>query len=160
MTSRTEYCDSSCPEETGLCFQGRDRYCDGKCNAAVAVRQNGEEKMDLLDELKALGSNVDEGLERFMGNAALYERMLKTLPGMLRKTDVGEAFAVGDMTDAMEKAHALKGVTGNLSITPLYEGYTKIVDYLRSGREDLARSVFEGMVSVQEKVIECIEQRS
>ena len=116
--------------------------------------------MDLLDELKALGSNVDEGLERFMGNAALYERMLKTLPGMLRKTDVGEAFAAGNMTEAMEKAHALKGVMGNLSITPLYEGYTKIVDYLRSGKEDLARSVFEGMVSVQEKVIECIEQRS
>ena len=119
-----------------------------------------EKEMSLLEELKALGSNVDEGLERFMGNAALYERMLRTLPGMLKKTDVGEAFAAGNMTDAMEKAHALKGVTGNLSITPLYEGYTKVVDYLRAGREDLAKAVFDEIAPVQEKVIECIEGRS
>lgn len=119
-----------------------------------------ERHMGLLDELKDLGSNVDEGLERFMGNAALYERMLRTLPGMLRKTDVGAAFASGDTTDAMEKAHALKGVTGNLSITPLYEAYTKIVDYLRAGKSDQAKAVFDEMTAVQEKVMDCIERHS
>lgn len=114
--------------------------------------------MDLLEELRALGSNVDEGRDRFMGNAALYVRMLRSLPGMLKKTDVGEAFAAGDLAGAMEKAHTLKGVTGNLSVTPLYEGYTKIVDHLRAGQEEQARAVFEEMLPVQDKVIECIER--
>ena len=32
--------------------------------------------MGLLEDLKALDVNVDEGLERMMGNSSLYERML------------------------------------------------------------------------------------
>ena len=116
--------------------------------------------MSLLEDLKELGTNIDEGLERFMGNASLYERMLRTLPGMLRKTDVGEAFASGDTKDAEEKAHALKGVTGNLSITPLYEAYTKVVDLLRAGQDAQAKAVYDEMIPVQEKVMECIEQHS
>lgn len=116
--------------------------------------------MGLLEELRALGSDVDEGLDRFMGNTALYERMLRTLPNMLKKTDVGEAFRSGDLTDAAEKAHALKGVTGNLSITPLYTGYTKVVDLLRAGQGEQAKQVFEEIAPVQEKVIECIEKHT
>ena len=33
--------------------------------------------MSLLDDLKGLGVDVEEGLQRFMGNAPLYERMMK-----------------------------------------------------------------------------------
>lgn len=113
--------------------------------------------MGMLEELKVIGSNVEEGLERFMGNAALYERMLRTLPAMLKKTDVSESFTNGDTKDAEEKAHALKGVTGNLSITPLYEAYTKIVDLLRAGKNDQAKAVLDDILPVQNKVIECIE---
>ena len=112
--------------------------------------------MALLDDLKKLGSNVDEGLERFMGNAALYERMLHKLPDMLEKTDVAGAFASGELKEAEERAHALKGATGNLSITPLYEGYTKVVDLLRAGQAEEAKAVYDGIVSVQEQVIACI----
>ena len=114
--------------------------------------------MALLDELKELGSNVDEGLERFMGNAALYERMLHKLPDMIRKTDVGAAFAGGELKEAEEQAHALKGATGNLSVTPLFEGYTKVVDLLRAGQAEQAKAVYDGIISVQDQVIACIER--
>ncbi len=114
--------------------------------------------MALLDELKELGSNVGEGLERFMGNAALYERMLHKLPDTVQKTDVWGAFANGDLKTAEEQAHALKGATGNLSVTPLYEGYTKVVDLLRAGQAEEAKAVYDGLVPVQEQVIACIER--
>ncbi len=114
--------------------------------------------MALLEELRGLGSNVDEGLERFMGNMALYERMLRKLPDMVRKTDVEGAFASGELKEAEERAHALKGATGNLSVTPLYEGYTKVVDLLRAGQANEAKAVYDGMVSIQEQIIACIER--
>ncbi len=114
--------------------------------------------MALLDELRELGSNVDEGLERFMGNAALYERMLRKLPDTVKKTDVGGAFANGELKEAEEQAHALKGATGNLSVTPLFEGYTKVVDLLRAGQADQAKAVYDGLIPVQEQVIACIER--
>ena len=42
--------------------------------------------MNLLEELKNLGVNVDEGIERLMGNASLYERMLFKFLEMMIKT--------------------------------------------------------------------------
>ena len=114
--------------------------------------------MALLEDLKAIGSNVEEGLERFMGNAALYERMLHKLPDTIKKTDVAESFAKGELKEAEERAHALKGATGNLSITPLYERYTKVVDLLRAGQADEAKAVFDEIPPIQEQVIACIER--
>ncbi len=68
--------------------------------------------MGLLEELKVLGTDVDDALERFMGNASLYERMLKKLPDMIKSASVQPDFDCGDYTDIIEKTHKLKGVTG------------------------------------------------
>ena len=35
--------------------------------------------MSMLDELKALGVNIEDALQRFMNNSALYEKMLGKL---------------------------------------------------------------------------------
>lgn len=114
--------------------------------------------MSKIDDLKALGVNVDEALERFMGNGALYEKMLNKLTNAVRDVQVLPCFEEGDHTKALENAHALKGVTGNLSITPLYKGYTEIVDELRAGNPEKARKVLDDMLPVQEQIIECIEK--
>ncbi|MDE6133322.1 MAG: hypothetical protein K2G04_08110 [Oscillospiraceae bacterium] len=87
--------------------------------------------MSKIDELKALGVNIEEALDRFMGNGALYEKMLNKLTAAVNDVQVLPFFEAGDHKTALENAHALKGVTGNLSITPLYKGYTEIVDELR-----------------------------
>lgn len=42
--------------------------------------------MSLLDEMKELGVNVDEGLKRFMGNSSLYERMFGSFVKMINKS--------------------------------------------------------------------------
>ncbi|MCM1329134.1 MAG: hypothetical protein NC253_06795 [Ruminococcus sp.] len=114
--------------------------------------------MSKIDELRELGVNIDEALDRFMGNSALYERMLGKLTAAVRDVQVLPAFEEGDHTKALENAHALKGVTGNLSITPLYKGYTEIVDELRAGNPDKARKILDDILPVQEKVIACIEK--
>ena len=65
-----------------------------------------------------------------------------------------------DYNEVIEKTHALKGVAGNLSITPLYEAYTKIVDLLRAGKPEEARPVLAQILPVQEEIVACIERHS
>lgn len=114
--------------------------------------------MGKIDELKSLGVNVEEALDRFMGNGALYEKMLGKLTAAVRDVQVLPCFEAGDNEAALENAHALKGVTGNLSVTPLYKGYTDIVDELRAGNPDKARKILDDILPVQEKIIACIEK--
>ena len=114
--------------------------------------------MELIEELKVLGIDVDDALERFMGNASLYERMLKKLPDMIKSASVQPDFDCENYEDIIEKAHKLKGVTGNLSITPLYRAYTEIVNLLRDNQPEKAKTVLTNIMPVQTEIIRCIEK--
>ena len=105
--------------------------------------------MRMVEELKELVANVDEAMQRFMNNAALYEKMLKKLPNMMKGKQVMEAIETGNIDGAIEIAHTLKGVLGNLSITPLYEAYTDIVALLRQNDMEKAKSILENSFPVE-----------
>ena len=91
--------------------------------------------MITIDALKNYGANVDEGLSRCMGNEALYLRLVSTIPAEEHFEKLKESIALGDLDSAFENAHALKGVTGNLSLTPLYEPLSRITELLRARTE-------------------------
>ncbi len=115
--------------------------------------------MGLLEEMKTMGISVDEALvDRFMRNASLYERMLKKFPAMIKDLTVQPDFDGNDYTDIIEKAHAIKGATGNLSIDPLYKPYTEIVNLLREGKPEEAREVLKKVLPVQDEIVQCIEK--
>ncbi len=114
--------------------------------------------MSLLEELKDLGVNIDEAVERFMGNQSLYEKMLKKFPDMLNKASINPDFDCNDYTEVIEKTHAVKGAAGNLSLTPIYEAYTKIVDLLRNGQPEQAQIILKEIQPVQAQIIACIEK--
>ncbi|MCH5324975.1 MAG: hypothetical protein J1E39_07135 [Eubacterium sp.] len=116
--------------------------------------------MGMIEQLKELGVNIDEGLNRFMGNAALYERMLLKLPANVRAQEVLKHFEDGDFQAALEAAHNLKGVTGNLSVTPLYEAYTEAVKLLRENEPEKAKAVVENIQPVEEQILNCIENNN
>lgn len=116
--------------------------------------------MGMLDELREFGVDVDEGLQRFINNSALYEKMLHTFPSMVHSSRVSVDFDANDYDEVIEKTHALKGVTGNLSLTPLFEAYTKIVDLLRAGKPEDAREELKKVLPIQEDIINCIEKNS
>lgn len=114
--------------------------------------------MGLLEELKELGVNTDEGVQRLMGNASLYERMLGSFIKLVHDTPIEAGdFDCDDCWELIEKTHALKGASGNLSVTPVYDAYTEIVNLLRQGNPGEAKVLFEKILPVQTKIIECIE---
>lgn len=114
--------------------------------------------MSLIDDLKSLGVNTDEALQRFMGKSELYVKMLGKLTAAINDVPVMPAFEAEDYKKALENTHTLKGVTGNLSVTPLFEGYSKVVDLLRADDPVKARQVYEDMLPVQKEILNCIEK--
>lgn len=114
--------------------------------------------MGLLEELKTLGVDVEEGLERMMGKTSLYERMLGSFVKMMSESFVEPDFDFGNYGEIIEKAHVLKGATGNLSITPLYEAYSEIVRLLREEQPEQANEILKNVLPVQEEILSCIKR--
>ncbi len=90
---------------------------------------NREEKKAILE---AVGINYDKGLERFMGNEALYDKFL----GKFLYDSSYEEFELGvnggDLAMAEKAVHTLKGTAGNLSMESLYRIADTTVKAIRS----------------------------
>ena len=113
----------------------------------------------MIEELKGLGIDVDEGLERVMGDADLYEMMLGMFLDSVRDNPVAlEDFDGNDLDTLIKRVHTLKGITGNLAITPLFNGYTESLGLLRDNRAKEAKAVFARILPVQKDIIACINQ--
>lgn len=112
--------------------------------------------MTLTEEMTLLGADTDDALARFMGNQDLYERMLKKFPKVVENSPVISCVQAGDYEQAASNAHALKGVTGNLSLTPLYSRYTGIIGLYREGQVDKANELIEETVEIQQKFLDAI----
>ncbi len=115
--------------------------------------------MSLLEELNALGVDTAEGLDRVMGDSDLYVMMLGMFVDAVRNADISlDEFSGSDLDGLIRKVHTLKGTTGNLSLTPLFNGYNGTLGLLRSGQYGQARAEFERMLPVQAKIVDCINQ--
>lgn len=119
--------------------------------------------MNFLEEVKTLGFDVENAMERFMGNSELLEKMIKMLPSSVYPSKFGgkqeddmevlSYIESGNIETAIAKAHSLKSIMGNLSINKLYLPYTKILDFLRSGEISMALELTKKIIPVQENVI-------
>ena len=88
-----------------------------------------------LDELRALGVNVEEGMERCLNNEDFYLKMVGKCLEDPKFEQLGEAIKDPDLDEAFELAHALKGVVSNLSLTPLQDIVSEITELLRARKQ-------------------------
>ena len=113
--------------------------------------------MRYRDELENLGVNVTEGIDRVVGDEELYEMMLGMFVDTVNENPVSlEEFDQSDTEELTKKVHILKGMTGNLSLTPLFDGYVEILGMLRGNRPKEAQEVMKKIMPVQAKIMECI----
>ena len=107
-----------------------------------------------IDDLKTYGADTQVGLHRCMNNESFYLRMVKMIPDDPNFQKLYEAVEDGDLDTAFSAAHALKGSTGNLALTPISgpvcevtellrartrTDYTMLVENIRRSRDELAR---------------------
>ncbi len=116
--------------------------------------------MGLIDELKALGVDTDEAIARMNNSASLYKRLILKFPNMMEKSIIQPDFDCNDYNDIIETAHTIKGVSGNLSITPIYKAYSEIVKLLRDKQPEQAKDILEKVIPIQTAIIQCIKKYS
>lgn len=88
--------------------------------------------MITVDKLNSFGANTAEGLARCFGNEALFLKLVMTIPDDAVFDRLKQKLETKDLDGAFDAAHALKGVLGNLSLTPLYEIAVDITEFLRN----------------------------
>ena len=88
-----------------------------------------------IDALKEYGANVEEGLTRCMNNEAFYFRLIKMAAEDAGFGRLKDAVASGDLEAGFEAAHGLKGVLGNLALTPVYTPVSEMTELFRAKKE-------------------------
>ncbi len=90
--------------------------------------------MITIEELKNKGADVETGLSRCVGNETLYLKLIKIGLEDVKFDELGTTLEAKNLDKAFELCHALKGVIGNLALTPLYDAVSQMTEKLR-GRE-------------------------
>ena len=81
------------------------------------------------------GADVEEGLRRCLNNEAFYLRLAGIAAADEGFDRLAAQIGAGDLDGAFDSAHALKGVLGNLFLTPLYEPVAEITELLRARKD-------------------------
>ena len=86
---------------------------------------------EFREVFEVYGADYNSTMARFMGKEAMYLKFLD----MLFKDDnlekLGTALEQQDYEAAFAAAHTLKGVVGNMGLTPLFNAVCAIVESLR-----------------------------
>ena len=109
-----------------------------------------------IEKLKEFGADTEEGLSRCMGNRDLYLRLVSKVADHPDFELIGERISCHDLSGAFESAHALKGVLGNLSLTPLYDKVCEITELLRNQSEGDYRVLLDQMSALRTELKEFI----
>ncbi len=88
-----------------------------------------------IETLRRAGVNTEEGLRRLMNNETFYLRLVNMALDDAGFGKLSDAVGNDDRKAAFEAAHALKGVLGNLSLTPMYEKVSEMTELLRAGKD-------------------------
>jgi len=115
------------------------------------------------EQLEENGADVEATLNRFMGNDAIYQKFLGKFPNDPNYANLGTNIESQNYEEAYKCAHALKGVVGNLGLTPIYEAVSTLVEELRNKANadvDAARAneEWEQIKIVYEKFIAIINE--
>lgn len=81
--------------------------------------------------------DLDSALARLRGNKALYRKMLGMFLASTEPALLEESLNANDYAKAGDLAHAIKGMTGNLSLNAVFESSTKLMNECRGGEPSL-----------------------
>lgn len=110
------------------------------------------------ERLRAAGVDYDEGVNRFVGKSALYEKFVGKYPEDASFQTLRDALEQEDVHTAFRAAHTMKGTVANLSFNRLLERVGPLVEALRN--EDLAQAkeLLSPVETAYRQVIEAIRE--
>ena len=84
-----------------------------------------------IDYLREFGADIQEGMERCMNDEAFYLELVDMVLDDESFEELSSAVKADDKKAAFSAAHALKGLTANVALTPLATVITEMTDLLR-----------------------------
>jgi HPt (histidine-containing phosphotransfer) domain-containing protein len=112
---------------------------------------------NLFEKLRQAECDVDGALARFLDDKELYVQFYSELLQDDAFALLGEALENGKLCEAFEYAHTLKGIIGNMGLTPLFEVVCDIVEPLRINSEDGVKENYDELLQLRDKFSEFIE---
>lgn len=110
--------------------------------------------MITIEKLNYFGADTAEALERCYGNEALYLKLVNMIPDESNFDVLEQALADNDLDKAFEACHALKGVLGNLSLTPMYEISVEMTELLRVRTQANYAPLLQNLLSMRDQLRE------
>ena len=108
--------------------------------------------------LEASGVDYEDGLDRFMGNEALYEKFLMKFLADGSYQSFVNGMESGDMHTAEQAVHTLKGTAGNLSIEPLFYAADAMVKAIRTKQStEKLQALYKDVQDTYQKVYDVLE---
>ncbi len=109
-----------------------------------------------IEKLEEYGADVKKGLNLCMNSKDFYLRMVGMIVNEKSFGELEKAIEENDLSEAFKAAHALKGVSGNLSLTPLYQKVSEITELLRSETKMDYQELLNGILDEKRKLEEMI----
>ena len=106
-----------------------------------------------IETLNEFGVNTKEGLTRCMNNEKFYFRMIKMGLASDQFDKLGAALENNRLDEAFEAAHALKGVLGNLALTPIYNPLAEMTELLRAGKSEDYVTMYKPILELRNKLL-------
>ena len=107
------------------------------------------------ETLKAYGMDLDATIARFGGNEPLMMRFLTGFPNDKTMQSLHDATAAADREAMKIAAHSLKGLTGNLGLTPLFEASTALMNTLRQTEDDVT-ALYEKVCAEYDRALDML----
>lgn len=111
-----------------------------------------------LELLKAEGCNIDGAIERFVYDENFMLDCIEKVLAEPAFERLGEQLKVGDVDEAFETAHMLKGIIANTGLTPLYSIIIKIVEPLRKSDISNLTDYYKELMKEQKRISELIHR--
>ncbi len=91
--------------------------------------------MVTIDILNEFGADTKEGLARCLDDEEFYLELIPEALDRNRYEELEKLLQEKNIKGAFEAAHALKGVLGNLALTPIYDPTSEMTEFLRAGTD-------------------------
>ncbi|MCR4674822.1 MAG: Hpt domain-containing protein [Lachnospiraceae bacterium] len=88
-----------------------------------------------VEALEEYGANTKEAIARCANKEDLYLKLVKRIPTDKGFDRLKDALDAGNLDEAFEAAHGLKGIVANLSLTPLLTPISDITEKTRAKEE-------------------------
>ena len=111
---------------------------------------------EICTELAEVGLDCGEMISRFMDSEDMFLKYFRKFFTAADQVvnELRAAVESGDLTEIEHKAHALKGLSGNIGLNNVFSPANKIVGNLRAGKTDEYRSDFEKLEKAYNRALE------